>query len=79
MEVTMRDVLEELKDFRKENREAHDRINGRLHEVEVNRATDRADLDNVTERVKNLSIVDKSVALLSAAAAAIVGVVVGTK
>jgi len=77
MEVTLRDVLDELRDLRSENRDAHDRINGRLHAVEVNRATDRADLDNMAEQVKTLSIVDKSVAVLSGLAATVAGVLLG--
>jgi len=79
VEVTLRDVLVELREFRAENLAAHEKLNGRVHDAEVAVAVNQADITNLEEKVHSLAIVDKSVAILSGVGAAIVGVIAGSK
>jgi hypothetical protein len=77
--ITHAQLLEAITGLRGEMREGFEKQNGRLRDVEVCQATNKANIENVREQVKSLSIVDKSVALLSGLLAAVIGSVVGNK
>lgn len=77
--ITHAQLFDAINGLRGEVREGFEKQNGRVREVEVCQATDRANIENLREQVKTLSVVDKTVAILSGLAAAIAGVVVGNK
>lgn len=76
-DVTHAQLYQAIKDLGARQQEGFDKLNGRVRGVEVCQATDRADIENLQEQVKTLSIVDKTVALLSGVVAAIAGVLFG--
>lgn len=71
------DLKGEVRELRTENRLAHEQINGRLRDCEVNAATAEADIRHLQDAVKTLSFLDKAVAILSSAIAGVLAVVFG--
>lgn len=76
MNITLKDVMAEIRDFRAENAQAHEKLNGRVTLIEIAAAVNQTDIANLEEKVHALSIIDKAVALAAGVAAAITGVLV---
>ena len=71
MAITNEEILNEVKELRHETREGFDKLNGRVRENEKAIATQRECTTALRRDVDRLGIIDKVIAVVSAAVAGV--------